>query len=687
MRPSLLLAASLAGLATISFLIPAVALWPDTAAGRAGVGVVVSVGLLAVALLTGLIWWLLNGRMVRPAVHLARQAEQHARVPQTEAIKPLASHALDRLPKSLTLLSQRLIDVRGETDVAIAAATHRAEEQKRRLEAILIDLDEGVIVCNATHRILLYNQSAARILSGRDGLGLGRPLFDLLTSEPVRYALEQLTRPGAEGTTRRIVCATADLATLLDARLSLVRDSGEEAAGYVLSFADVGHQVADLALRDEILREVMVDWRRPLANLSAAAEMLSVDPDLARDERQAFEDIVFKEVAALNERFGAASRRYERIAAGPFPMSDVHSPDLFGAIKHRVEADQIVVTPVGLPVWLYADSHSLMLAIEHLIRAASKVTGATAFDLKAEPGPAYIYVEISWDGVSIPGATTNEWLGVRLEGAVAARTLGQIIEQHGSELWSQQLDNGRASLRLPIKSSQRGVPAAAAQRSTPRPEYYDFGLFKAPDRAIADAPLSKLSYVVFDTETTGLRPSDGDKMISIGAIRVVNGRILTGETFERLINPGRPIPELSRQFHGISDDMVRDKPPSRIVLPQFKTFAGDAVLIAYNAAFDMKFLELAQDEAGVEFENPVLDALLLAIYAHDDAPDHSLSAMAARYGLLTNGRHTALADALMTAGVWVHTVELLAQKGVTTFAQAAQISTRMMTERQLKSKF
>ena len=83
----------------------------------------------------------------------------------------------------------------------MSAATQRAEEQKTSFEAILLDLSEGVIVCNLNHRILLYNQLAARILDMRDALGLDRSLFGLLTREPVLYALELLRADRQDGDT------------------------------------------------------------------------------------------------------------------------------------------------------------------------------------------------------------------------------------------------------------------------------------------------------------------------------------------------------------------------------------------------------------------------------------------------------------------------------------------------------
>jgi DNA polymerase III subunit epsilon len=221
----------------------------------------------------------------------------------------------------------------------------------------------------------------------------------------------------------------------------------------------------------------------------------------------------------------------------------------------------------------------------------------------------------------------------------------------------------------------------------PRPEYYDFDLFKLADTALADTPLKKLRYVVFDTETTGIRPSEGDELIAIAAVRIVNGRILTGETFERLINPGRSIPASSVRIHGITEQMARDKPPARIVLPQFKNFVGDGVLIAWNAAFDMRFLELKQDEAGVRFDNPVLDALLLSIHVSDEPINHSLMATAERLGVVVTGRHTALGDAMATAAIWVKLLDLLEARGIRTLGQAFRISSRLVAERRQLAQF
>ena len=150
-------------------------------------------------------WAVLYSWVVRPIQVLTGEAETLALTQQSCGLLMPCRHALERLPRAVEQLAQKLAAARAGTAEAIAGATQRAEEQKRWLEAILLDLTEGIIVCNLEHRILLYNQAAARILNMRDALGLGRSLFGLLTGEPVLQTLELLQQAGqaAENGPRR----------------------------------------------------------------------------------------------------------------------------------------------------------------------------------------------------------------------------------------------------------------------------------------------------------------------------------------------------------------------------------------------------------------------------------------------------------------------------------------------------
>ncbi len=189
-------------------------------------------------------------------------------------------------------------------------------------------------------------------------------------------------------------------------------------------------------------------------------------------------------------------------------------------------------------------------------------------------------------------------------------------------------------------------------------------------RALQDRRLDSLTYTVFDTETTGLDPSKGDEIIQIGATRIVNGKLLHHEGFEQLIDPRRPVPSASTRIHGITSAMVRGQPGIQEVLRAFHAYGHDTILVAHNAAFDMRFLQLKQTDTGVSFDQPVLDTLLLSDIAHPNQESHALEAIAQRLGVTMVNRHTALADAIVTAEVFLKLVPLLADKGIHTLGQA-----------------
>jgi DNA polymerase-3 subunit epsilon len=258
-------------------------------------------------------------------------------------------------------------------------------------------------------------------------------------------------------------------------------------------------------------------------------------------------------------------------------------------------------------------------------------------------------------------------------GELSPLSLREVLEQHGGELW---LANARCVRFLLPRAEAAPLAPGPARLAESRPEYYDFDLFgrgvltDAPN----DAALATLSYTVFDTETTGLEPSAGDEIISIGAVRIVNGRLLRNETFEQLVNPRRPLNPASARVHRIDAAALGGQPPIDAVLPVFHRFCEQTILVGHNAAFDMRFLELKQKAAGVRFAQPVLDTLLLSALAHPALEDHRLEAIAARMGVDVIGRHTALGDAILAAEIFLKLLPLLAERGVLTLGQALEAS-------------
>jgi DNA polymerase-3 subunit epsilon len=111
------------------------------------------------------------------------------------------------------------------------------------------------------------------------------------------------------------------------------------------------------------------------------------------------------------------------------------------------------------------------------------------------------------------------------------------------------------------------------------------------------------------------------------------------------------------------------------------------VLVAHNAAFDMKFLELQEKASGVSFTNPVLDILLLSAFLHDHTADHSLNATAERLGISVSGRHTALGDAMTTAAIFLSMLDPLEERGVVTLGDALKVSSKQVKIRKMQAKF
>ena len=161
--------------------------------------------------------------------------------------------------------------------------------------------------------------------------------------------------------------------------------------------------------------------------------------------------------------------------------------------------------------------------------------------------------------------------------------------------------------------------------------------------------------IVFDTETTGLSPQSGDRVVEIGCVELIN-HLPSGQTFHCYINPQRDMPEEAFKVHGLSAAFLSDKPLFADIAASFIEFIGDATMIAHNASFDMMFLnhELSQLGHPPIAAERIIDTLVMARKRHPFGPN-SLDALCQRYGIDNSRRtkHGALLDSEILAEVYL----------------------------------
>ena len=186
--------------------------------------------------------------------------------------------------------------------------------------------------------------------------------------------------------------------------------------------------------------------------------------------------------------------------------------------------------------------------------------------------------------------------------------------------------------------------------------------------------------IVFDTETTGIMPGDGHRIVEIGALEMV-GRVLTGRQFHTYLDPCRPMPKDSHAVHGLSSAFLTGQPVFEAVVDDFLAFIEDSPLVAHNAVFDFGFVNYELKRAGLKMlpDSRAVCTLELSRKRHPGAK-HSLDALCTRYGidLSARAKHGALLDAELLARVYV---ELLGGRQIGFDLAAAELEPVAMPAR------
>jgi DNA polymerase-3 subunit epsilon len=610
-----------------------------------------------------------------------------------------------RLAESVNAFAETNESLQRDFDQRVREANARIEQERNRLAALMSELAQSVVMCNVEGRILLYNARAMQLLrkplasaaaagKAHSLVGLGRSIFAIFDRNLIIHALESIhdrLRQGARGPVANFV-TTAPGGQLVRVQMAPVLgalpDATDAAAadgisGFVLVLDNITRRIEAGNRRGLLLQTLTQGTRASLASMRAAIETIASFPEMDQAARDRFIGIIGEEAQQLSGRLDATVGEFADSLLTEWPLEDMRGADLIAAARRRIESKLALPTKlesVDESIWLNVDSYSLMQAVAYLVTRLREEFGIREVRFALEAAGPLAHLDVIWTGAPLGTETTMAWQTDPMEmgGEVCPLTLKQIIERHNGEIWYQiHKASHREFFRIAIpvtrpEESPWNVPLPGESR----PEFYDFDLFHQPGQSTEQdsRPLTALSYTVFDTETTGLQPSQGDEIVSVGAVRIVNGRLLEHEVFEQLVDPQRDMaPEASR-ITGIENSMLENQPTIDRVLPAFRSFCEDTVLVAHNAAFDMRFLRLKEEATGVRFTQPILDTLLLSAVIHPQQESHGLEAIAERMGINPIGRHTALGDAIMTGEIFLRMIPLLAQQGIRTLGEAREAS-------------
>lgn len=579
-------------------------------------------GFGAAGAVTG-VWFLFDRHVARPIETLAGglrtgQPPDLAEARYLADLGPAARDAAEARARSAEALAQAVQD-------------HAAElaREKATLESILADFGAGAVMTDPQGRVVFYNASAARLLPG---LALDRPLLRHIAPGALEAAAARIAA-GVPATD--LVCLTEG-GTRLSGRMRRMDD------GTLLI-------LRDRAPERPAPRDALESLRRHAATLVPMLDALDgpIPPGLARAIRDE------------GQGLAQAMHRLSAILDADAPAGRATLAELATGLPVAADLPRVTVLAEAGP----------MNAVLRLLENRLRDDGLSARLRASLDEPAEARLLLEWTGGALAMDRLDGWLDQAPDPGQPGVTAAAILAAHGTGVWPESDAGGIARLVLPL----RLAPGQAADWQTAGGEAaegagvtYDFAL---ASRGAASSRLADLTCVVFDTETTGLLPSD--RIVQIAGVRIARGR-LTGERFDTLVNPGRPIPPASTAIHHITDAMVANAPDLTAALTAFHHFAEDAVLVAHNAPFDLGLLRAAAAETGAHFDNRVLDTVLLSAIVWGGGVPHTLDALTQRLGIAIppQDRHTAMGDTLATAQAFLRLIPALESKGIERFEQA-----------------
>jgi DNA polymerase III subunit epsilon len=668
----------------------------------ADLAIAVSLALMAMLVYLALVAHGIGRLLVRTVQDIQRGAELMATVNPDHRLEIRTGDELEALADEVNRMADRLRDARQGLETQVGQTTRELDLERRKLAAVLVGLDEGVVVAGLDGMVTLCNPRAQELLGAAPHGVLGRSLFDFVDREKVEHFLGKIG-PGQERAERFTLHPAGGM--VLDAGMTAFADAEGRVTGFIMALRDVSRAVGVAEGQRQALTDGLREVRGALSSIRSLSESL-LGGGMAEPSAPRLLAAIHAEAIRLSERVAALEEPGGVGLAGPaWQFEELGVADLLGLARRRLlaegmdQSDLAVEVSAPLP-GIRAEGSALSAALAHLARhllVRRRPVGAVT--LGAVQRGSVIEVE-----AAAPGRAAFSEMEAVLDsrlwaGMAVGLSVREIVGRHAGETWAFA-EEARMGFRLSLPMSapassdepprgrrpvlvgaglESGWAGAPASPGHEKEDFYDFSLMERMERHVPPADrarsLEELTFVVLDTETTGLQPDQGDQVVSIAGVRVRGGVARRGETFDALVNPRRGIPPASSRFHGITEARVATAPPLDVVLLAFLEFVESSVLVGHEVWFDLRFLDRECTRLGLPSlsgSRPVLDSRLLSVAVHGHAPAHDLDAVAARLGVTIVGRHSALGDALATAEVFVRLLALLRKRGVRTLGEALE---------------
>lgn len=604
-------------------------LWVGATKGSGGTDSLVLGGAVSGFLLTGLVTWVwfsFDKGFAQPLHRLA--ASLRAQAQSSEAAFPIKAfeglgdiaHASDSLRQALALSRTALTE-------SVSAETGQILAERASLSNLMADLPFGVVLCSGLHHIALYNRQADVLLDSAHAPGLDHSIFDYVEAAPIQDAYDRLLDDAELHQTHLFLTALEDSRPLI-AQMRLVHLPAEQNVrpAYILTL-------------------------RPQRNIE------TIEDDAALSLRTA--DLLLNGLP----RSALATRRLLPL----LEPEDVRAADLTRLIAARFPATEISADCIEVDKLETIPALVVPLACKMLDKLHREFHASTLSVIVTPVDDERASLIIGWSGKAIRPRELDRCLDEVCLPDPELRGF-EVLEILQTDAWTEKAPFGRHVIKLPL----RRAPSERALPASPKRLTYNLDIMvKTPAPDVYSADLHSLSYVVFDTETTGLEPQNGDEICQIAALRIVGGEMAENEKLDLLVNPGRNIPASATKIHHITNEMVKDAPSIRTAGSNFHSFARGAVLVAHNAPFDLAFLRMHQNEIGHAFDNPVIDTVLLSAILFGQDEEHTLDAICERLGINIPPelRHTAMGDTEATAQVFLKMMEMCRARGLCTFEQ------------------